>query len=233
MNFIKKYFEYKEMKTLIKRVTETIYSEHFDFDEILKNLLDQTGKLQALTAIKFACNINKPLNNEDIKQAIDELNCVYNNLKEKEEIKIYLKTLQESAEIDWQKRTKLIHEGKLAYKVNKHSYEAAIYHLEKRKKGPASSKEKEKWKKLSNDILEANQNLKNAKEELVNAKDELKRVQEEKSLKKAEEVINKMAAEIKERRKYMSDEEIQNEIEQAKINREEILKKLKETLKKN
>lgn len=226
MNFLKKYFEQKKMKSLIKQATETIYSEQFDFDSILKKLLTQTDKLQALIAIKFATYINEPIGKEDIKQAIEEINSAKNDLKEEGEMKAFLKILQESTEVDWLERTKTILEGKLALKQNKYSYQASIYHLESIKKGPASSKEKAKWKVLSSELEVAQKNYNSHLQKL-------KEAEEQESTKAAQAALDKMVAERDERRKHMTDEEIQNEIAQARIDREEIIKQLKETVQKN
>lgn len=123
-------------------------------------------------------------------------------------------------------RTKSIIEGKLAFKQNEYSYEAAIYHLEKVKKGPASLKEKEKWKVLSSNLEQAERNYNDHLQKL-------KELEEEESTKAAQAVLDKMIAERDERRKHMTDEEIQNEIAKAKVEREEILRQLKETVQKN
>lgn len=214
------------MKSLIKQATETIYSEQFDFDTILNKLLTQTDKLQALIAIKFAAYNNEPMCKDDIKQALEEINSSKKDLKEDGEMKAFLKILQESAEVDWLERTKTILEGKLAFKQNKYSYDASIYHLESIKKGPASQKEKAKWKALSTELEVAQKNYDDHLQKL-------KEVEEQESTMAAQAALDKMIAERDERRKHMTDEEIQNEIAQAKIDREEILRQLKETVQKN
>ncbi len=225
MNFFKKYLEFKKMKSLIKQATETIYSERFDFDNILQRLLTQTDKLQALIAIKFAVYLDEPISKDDIKQALEEIYSAKDELKEEGEMQAFLKILQESTEIDWLERTKTILEGKLAFKENKYSYEASIYHLENIKKSPAPQKEKDKWKALSNNLEEAQKNYDDHLQKL-------KEAEEQESTKAAQAVLEKMIAERDERRKHMTDEEIQSEIAQAKIDREEIIKHLKETVQK-
>src|SRR5690606_16287549 len=120
-------------------------------------------------------------------------------------------------ELDWLERTKSILEGKLAYKQNEDSYEASIYYLEKMKKGPATAKEKEEWKILSSNLEEAERSYNDHLQKLKDLQEE------EESNKAAQAVLDEMIAERDERRKYMTDDEIQNEIAQAKINREKIL----------
>lgn len=226
MGLLKNYFEYRNMKSLIRQATETVYSEQFDFESILAKLSTRTDRLQALIAIKFAVYIDEPITRDDIKQALEEVHSAKRDLKEDGEMKTFLKILQESTEVDWLERTKSILEGKLAFKQNEYSYEAAIYHLEKVKKGPASLKEKEKWKVLSSNLEQAERNY---NEHLQ----KLKELEEEESTKAAQAVLDKMIAERDERRKHMTDEEIQNEIAKAKVEREEILRRLKETVQKN
>lgn len=215
------------MKSLIIQATETIYSEQFDYEIALKRLEMKSDKLTALIAIKFAVYLDEPVSKEDIKQAIKEVQLSKIEFKEEEQMEGFLDSLKDDTEIDWLERTKSILEGKLAYKENEYSYEAAIYHLEKIKKGPASAKEKEKWKTLSSNLEEAEKNYNNHVQKLMDVQDE------EQSRKAAQAVLDKMIAERDERRKHMTDEEIQNEIAQAKIDRENILSDLKQQLKKS
>ena len=145
------------MKALVKQVTESIYSEQFDFSGMLTNLLGQTNTLQALIAIKIAVTADEPISRNDIEQALEEVYLCERDLNEAE-MQIFLKTLEESSEIDWLERAKSILEGKLALKENEYSYEAAIYRLEKIKKGPATLKERNKWKILSSNLEQAEKN---------------------------------------------------------------------------
>lgn len=227
MGFLKTFFEFRQMKSLIIQATETIYSEQFDYEIALKRLEMKSDKLTALIAIKFAVYLDEPVSKEDIKQAIKEVQLSKIEFKEEEQMEGFLDSLKDDTEIDWLERTKSILEGKLAYKENEYSYEAAIYHLEKIKKGPASAKEKEKWKTLSSNLEEAEKNYNNHVQKLMDVQDE------EQSRKAAQAVLDKMIAERDERRKHMTDEEIQNEIAQAKIDRENILSDLKQQLKKS
>lgn len=227
MGFLKNFFEFRQMKSLIKQATETIYSEQFDYEVALQRLEMKSDKLTALIAIKFAVYLDEPVSKDDIKQAIKEVHLSKIEFKEKEQMEGFLDSLKDDTEIDWLERTKSILEGKLAYKENEYSYEAAIYHLEKIKKGPSTAKEKEKWKTLSSNLEEAEKNYNDHVQKLMDVQDE------EQSRKAAQAVLDKMIAERDERRKHMTDEEIQNEIAQAKIDRENILSDLKQQLKKS
>lgn len=226
MKFLTKYFQYRKMKSLIKLATEAIYSEQFDFENIVRKLSSQTNTLRALIAIKYAVYTDEPIGKTDIRQALDEVVSAEQNVDEGREMEIFLGLLKESTEVDWLRRTETILEGKLAHKKNEYSYEAAIYHLESIKKGPATSKEKAKWKTLSNDLEEAKENLKEIE-------GKIKETAEQESTRKAQAVLDKMIEEMNERRKTMTDEEIQEEIAQARINREEAIKSIKEIAQKN
>ncbi len=226
MQILRKYLQYRKMKSLIKQATEAIYSEKFDFDSILEKMLYQTDKLNSLIAIKFAVFINEPLNKDDIKQALEEVQLAKGDMKDDDVMQTFLRLLQESTELDWLNRTELILKGKLAFKQNKYSYEGAIYHLENAKKGPASIKERDKWKALANNLEEAENNYNTHLSKL-------EQMEEEDSRKKAQAVLDNMIKERDERRKNMTDDEIQKEIALAKIQGEEAIKSIKEIVKKN
>lgn len=227
MSILKKIFQYRKMKSLIKQATETIYSEQFDFENILKRLTGKSDELTALMAIKFGVYLDEPVSKDDIKEAIKEVQLSKIEFKEERQMEVFLKSLKDDTELDWLERTKSILEGKLAYKQNEYSYEAAIYHLEKLKKGPSTAKEKEKWKTLSSNLEETKKNYNDHLQKLTDIQDD------EQSKKAAQAVLDKMIAERDERRKYMTDEEVQNEIAQAKIDRENILSDLKQQVKKS
>lgn len=214
MGLFKSFFEFRQMKSLIKQATKTIYSEQFDFEIVLQRLTVKSDKLTALIAIKFAVYLDEPVSKDDIKQAIKEVQQSKIEFKEEEQMEVFLDSLKDDTEIDWLERTKSILDGKLAYKENEYSYEAAIYHLEKIKKGPSTPKEKEKWKTLSSNLEAAEKIYNNHLQKLMDVQDE------EQSRKAAQAVLDKMIAERDERRKHMTDEEIQNEIAKAKLDRE-------------
>jgi phage-related minor tail protein len=213
------------MKSLITQATEALYSELFDFDKVLEKLSSKAGKLEVLIAIKLAASLNSPLTKNDIKEAMSELISSKADLEDNSEMNIFLNLLQESTELDWLEKTKRILKGKLAYKQNQYSYEASIYHLEKTKKRPASTNERAKWATLS-------ENLEQAQKNYDDHIQKLKFIEQEDSTKKAQAVLDQMIKERDERRKNMTDAEIENEIKMARVQREEILKDIKAKLQK-
>src|SRR5690606_21533509 len=122
MGFLKNFFEFRQMKSLIKQATETIYSEQFDYEVALHKFEMKSYKLTALIAIKFAVYLDEPVSKDDIKQAIKEVHLCKIKFKEEEQMEGFLDSLKDDTEIDWLERTKSILEGTLAYKENEYSY---------------------------------------------------------------------------------------------------------------
>jgi len=212
------------MKSLIREATESIYSEQFNFEKIYSQIESKSNKLKALIAIKYAVSYNEPLKKADIIEALDETIGTEKEVQKGKEMEIFLDLLRDSVKLDWLKRTEYILNGKLANIKNEYSFEGSIYYLEKIKKGPATSIEREKWKSLSSEMLESEANLKRIEQEILD------KMEEEDSNKKAQAALDKMVSEMKERRKNMTDEEIQEEIAQARINRQESIDSLKKLL---
>jgi hypothetical protein len=75
--------------------------------------------------------------------------------------------------------------------------------------------------------------LEKAKVNLAEINEKTKETAGQESSRKAQVVFDQMIEEMNERRKTMTDEEIQEEIAQALINREEALKQIKEIARNN
>lgn len=223
MGLFRSFFQSRQIRNLMKLATEAIYSEQFDFEHTLNVLSAKTNTLSALMAIKFAIPKDEPVDRTDIKQALSEIRSTEKEFQGTREMEVFLNLLKESTEIDWLEKTNDILERKLAYKSNEYSYEGCIYLAEKTKKGPTTKLERANWKKLAEELKEASLDLERIEAEL----------DEERSKANAQLALNKMIAEMNERRKDMTPEEIQAEIEQAQIDRSKILDELKETLRKN
>ena len=227
MNFLSKYFNYLEMKSLISEANESIYSEQFNFEVVFSKIASKSSKLKALIAIHYAVNYNEPLKKVDIIEALNESKVTEKEVQKGKEMDIFLNLLRDSVKLDWLKKTEYILNGKLAYKTNKYSFEGTIYSLEKEKKGPVTLKEREKWELLSKEIIESEENLNRIEQEI------LEKMEEEDSNKKAQLVLDNIISEMNERRKNMSDEEIQEEIVQARLNRLKSVESIKKIIKEN
>jgi hypothetical protein len=179
MNFLSKYFNYLEMKSLISEANESIYSEQFNFEVVFSKIASKSTKLKALIAMQYAVNYNEPLKKVDIIEALNESIVTEKEVQKGKEMDIFLNLLRDSVKLDWLKKTVYILNGKLAYKTNKYSFEGTIYYLEKEKKGPVTLKEREKWKLLSKEVNESEENLNRIEQEI------LEKMEEEDSNKKA------------------------------------------------
>ncbi len=227
MNYFSMYFQYLGMKSLIKLATESIYSEQFDFEKVEATLISKSSKLKALIAIKYAVTANEPLSKVNILEALDETKLTKIDLEEGRAMEIFLTLLRDSTKLDWLKRTEYILNGKLANKKNKYSFEGSVYSLEKIKKGPATYEEKEKWRILCKEVIEAQENLKRIEQDL------LEKMDEDDSNKKAQAVLDKIIVDMKERRKNMTDEEIKEEIVQSRLNINKSIESIKSIVNKN
>lgn len=228
MKIFEAFFQRLKMKKLIQMILEFIYSENFEMSSFIsqKNIPNDRISLHYVyVAIEVAMNLTEPVSKRDINGALDRIK----SIEEKTEIDEYNKEVQLHrylSEQNWLKKVNYIKEGKKANKKNKYSYQGSIYMSEKIGKKPCSIKEKEKWNKLTNDIEKAELNYNRVVAEV-------KEKEDQDSWSAAQAVFDKTVAEMNERRKTMTEEEIQEEIELAKINSEENLKRIKEILSKN
>lgn len=150
------------MARLIKLATQTIYSEQFDLETCIERLSgskEDTDLLRTYMAIQTATKLTEPIDKNEIYDVMEELLSSEDHLNEPD-FETILGLHKELAEVYWLERRVAILEGKLAYKTNEHSYEGLIYSIENAKRGPASCREREKFKKLAEEIAEAERELK-------------------------------------------------------------------------
>lgn len=199
---------------------EHIYSEKFDMESFVQNR-DTSDKLSHIyAAIEISTTLTEPISKKDIEAGLMIIKTIEDKVdatQYEDEILLH-KTL---AKISWDQKVERIKDGKAAYKKNKYSYAGSIYMAEKTGKKPCSVAEREKWKKLTNDIEAAELNY----EKVLS---ETKEKEEQESNARLQAVIDQMVAEMNERRKNMTQEEIQKEIEEAEIERQEIINQWKE-----
>lgn len=154
---LRKYFLRQNIKRLIKLATEAIYSEQFDMEFLVKKLSSSDegiDLLRACVAIQIATRLTVPICENDIDYALDKLHSSEQHLNEPD-FKTILGLHKDLAEIYWLKKTESILEAKLAYKTDEYSYEGMIYRLENDTKGPATNQQRDKYRKLSKNIYEA------------------------------------------------------------------------------
>ena len=151
----------RSLKRSIKLAMEAIYSEQFDMDAVTRMLAgtnDPGQLLRAYIAIQIATQLTDSLNQADIDHALKELRSSGQRLDQPDFQKI-LALRKELAEVFWLQKTKKILERKLALQNNPYSYDAAIYRLEKAGKGPTAPQEREKYRKLAEEIEESEKKL--------------------------------------------------------------------------
>jgi len=158
---LRKYFFRQKIKRLIKLASVAIYSEQFDMEILVNNISssdDGVDLLRAYVAIQTATRLNVPICEKDIDHALDELHSSEQHINEPD-FETILGLHKDLAEIYWLKKTETILEAKLSYKTDEYSYEGMLYRLENDMKGPATNQEREKYRKLSKAIHEADGKL--------------------------------------------------------------------------
>lgn len=200
-NRLRDFFLRAQMKRLLKLVTETLYSEDFNFEAFLNRINRNSSRLEHLqtyAAIHVAGELAEPIVRRDVDVAINTLRSFTWELDQSSEPGATMDALKESAQIAWLERTNAILETKLAWKMDEYSYDGMIYQIQKAKKGPCSSKEREKFQKLS--------------VELRDAKGELESHLNEQALKRStEEAIERMKEDIALEARPQTKEELDQE----------------------
>ncbi len=149
------------MKRLITLAAEAIYSEQFDFEAIVRRLAgtdEKTVLFRAYLAIEIATQLTEPLTQADVDHADEAVHSTEQHATEPGFDSI-LALRKELAEICWLGKAHEIIKRKIAYKINSYSYEATVYLVEKERKGPTTSQEREKYRKLSAQIEESEKQL--------------------------------------------------------------------------
>ena len=158
---LREHFVGRSLKRSIKLAIEAIYSEQFDMDAVTRRLAstnDLGQLLRAYIAIQIATQLTDPLNQADIDHALKELRSSEHHLDQPDFQEI-LALRKELAEVCWLQKTNEILERKLALQNNPYSYDAAIYRLEKAGKGPTTPQEREKYRKLAEEIEDSEKKL--------------------------------------------------------------------------
>ncbi len=205
MKLFESYFKRQKFKNIVTKVNEYIYSERFEMKNLLQaittNFRDDE-MLRAYVAIEVATKLTEPLSKQDIDYALEVIASAEQVSYDSEQFKDILQIHKISAENNWKEKTELIQKGKQSRKKDKYSYEGAIYDLEKTKKAPSTSKERQKWKALSIDYIEKEQRFKVVEKEYNEAVKKLREdYEEQESTIKAEAALQRIKAEVEEEKK--------------------------------
>lgn len=217
---IMKYFTRKKIRKLVENITEAIYSEEYRLESLINKFADKNNllsKLQWYIAIKVASELNEPINNKIINNAMDDFLTASKSILHRKTFDELLKSYKDLAEICFLEKMITILERQQIYDTDKYTYEGLIYAVEKNRKGPTSSIEREKYRKLANEYKEA-----------VLKYDEYLKEDEEASKKAFEEWFDKIKIEVAEdikRNGQRSKEELEKE-------REDLMRQLLETMNK-
>jgi hypothetical protein len=141
------------MRRSVTIATEALYSEHFDMDDVVRRLANTDNSdqlLLAYLAIQVASNLSGPICEGDVDYRLQELISADQDA---------LSLNKDLAEFGWSQKAHELLNRKTACRENKYSYEAAVYQLEKAKKGPSSYEEREKWKHLAAKVAETESKL--------------------------------------------------------------------------
>jgi hypothetical protein len=151
----------RKAKRLIELAVEALYLERFDIDALVKELSPGSGRVDlvhAYVSIQVAARLTEPLSEKDIDYALKEIGSSEQLINEPA-FETVLDLLRNLAEVYWLNKTAAILEGKLASKANEYSYEGIIYRFENTGKRPASNQEREKFRKLANELNEVDEKL--------------------------------------------------------------------------
>lgn len=157
------FFLRKKLKALLNKATTAIYSERFDFSELVKHLCEKRNNyslLKAYVVIHIITEKCIPIDKTETKKAIKLYLESENMLLNSTDPELVLSLYKAKAEKGFFESKVDFTIGELAFKSNEYSYEGLKYKIEKIKKGPLTLEEHEKFKNLSKQIFEAENNLK-------------------------------------------------------------------------
>jgi hypothetical protein len=151
----------RKVKRFIELAVAALYSEKFDMDALVKELSpgkEHAELLRTYVSIQIAARLTEPLGEDDIDFALKEINPSEQLINEPA-FQTVLDLHRNLAEIYWLSKTEAILEGKLASKTNEYSYEGVIYRFENTGKKPATKQDREKFRKLANELNEVEKEL--------------------------------------------------------------------------
>jgi hypothetical protein len=156
---IRKIFLIWQMRRLIKNATRSVYSENFDFDDLLKHLTNDTNSnnlLRAYIAIRIAAEkkLNKTAPMSDI---LKEIRASEVSLADSELHQTIIDLRKAEAQKSLVQAETEFYMDRLAPEF---SFRGIIYAAEKNKQGPLTQKEYNQFKSLSEQLTEVEQQIK-------------------------------------------------------------------------
>ncbi len=160
----KAFFAKRLLRQLMEIAMETLYSEDFDMDLLVKKLSrNQEGVplLRAYVAVQTAARLSEPLNDVDVDQALEAVHRSEGH-SESEVFRDILEVHRNLADVYWSQRHLAILHGKLAHKNDEESFEATVYSLQHTNKGPVSKEERAKYEPLCKEMVDLNRQIEKA-----------------------------------------------------------------------
>lgn len=151
-----------KFKSLFDKATKAIYAEQFDFSELVKYLCNDNNNsdlLKTYIVIQLVTENILPIDKTIITKAINLYLEAEKMLINTKESSLMLSYNEAKAQKVFFESKEYFTYGQIAYNSNRYSYEGLKYKLEKVKKGPLTLEEHQKYKALSKQILEAENNL--------------------------------------------------------------------------
>jgi hypothetical protein len=141
--------------------TETLYSERFDFDPLVKRL-SQDGQgvalLRAYVAIEIASRLEEPLTDKDVDGGVNIVTTSAAHADSPSFSEI-LDTHEEIAKHFWTRAHLSILRGSLAHKINEYSFNGGVYDLQRHNKGPVSRDERDRLEVICGKMATLNRQI--------------------------------------------------------------------------
>lgn len=161
-------------RRLICMATQSLYTEQFDFEAIVRRLSrDQQGValLHAYVAVQIAAQLTESVTDSDVERALDavRLSELHSGSPVFEEI---VDVHRELAELHWSRAQLAILRGKLAHKNDEYSYEGAIYEVQHSNKGPLTKPQRTKCESICKEMADLNRQVEEAELKALKEQDE-------------------------------------------------------------
>ena len=173
LKVIKDHLAARLQRQLIEIAVRTLYSEQFDFDEILSRLSknrEGIHLLRASVAIEVAATLTEPLCDDDTKRAQKLIELV-ESTSNQEKFDELVSNRRALAELLWSAATINILRRKIAHKRDEESFEGTLYSIAHEQRGPVSSEQRISFEKICRKIEDAKKNLNIAELEVLQEQD--------------------------------------------------------------
>jgi hypothetical protein len=173
---LRNFFSKDPFRKLTEIAVETLYSEQFDFDSLVTRLSQDSKShgntlLRAYVAIEIAARLKQPLTDDEVDRGINTVTASEAH-SESPFFSEILDIHRKIAKHFWSFAHFSILRGKLAHRNNEHSFNGAIYDLQRSKKGPLSIAEREHLKMICDKMANLTRQIEQAELEAWKEQDE-------------------------------------------------------------